>query len=223
MIDSSMILKATFEKIIESINIGIFDLLHTGVALFCDKGFFIYCNKSFLKMYNLPESVIGKHITDYFLTGERGVMSSIRTRKMVICSSQTKNNVWGVSFRYPIQDEQGQLRGVVVESIPSNLDKDKLLALLDTVRNLEMKSYSFSEQKEAHKNSGLYTFEAIALLGAAFRVQPGTDSRMRGIGHREGAGGAVSAYGQPALGSAFRHCELCRTAAGTDGIGTVRL
>ena len=109
MIDSSMILKATFEKIIESINIGIFDLLHTGVALFCDKGFFIYCNKSFLKMYNLPESVIGKHITDYFLTGERGVMSSIRTRKMVICSSQTKNNVWGVSFRYPIQDEQGQL------------------------------------------------------------------------------------------------------------------
>ena len=112
-------------------------------------------------MYNLPESVIGKHITDYFLTGERGVMSSIRTRKMVICSSQTKNNVWGVSFRYPIQDEQGQLRGVVVESIPSNLDKDKLLALLDTVRNLEMKSYSFSEQKEAHKNSGLYTFEAI--------------------------------------------------------------
>ena len=111
MIDSSMILKATFEKIIESINIGIFDLLHTGVALFCDKGFFIYCNKSFLKMYNLPESVIGKHITDYFLTGERGVMSSIRTRKMVICSSQTKNNVWGVSFRYPIQDEQGQLRG----------------------------------------------------------------------------------------------------------------
>ena len=158
MIDSSMILKATFEKIIESINIGIFDLLHTGVALFCDKGFFIYCNKSFLKMYNLPESVIGKHITDYFLTGERGVMSSIRTRKMVICSSQTKNNVWGVSFRYPIQDEQGQLRGVVVESIPSNLDKDKLLALLDTVRNLEMKSYSFSEQKEAHKNSGLYTF-----------------------------------------------------------------
>ena len=186
MIDSSMILKATFEKIIESINIGIFDLLHTGVALFCDKGFFIYCNKSFLKMYNLPESVIGKHITDYFLTGERGVMSSIRTRKMVICSSQTKNNVWGVSFRYPIQDEQGQLRGVVVESIPSNLDKDKLLALLDTVRNLEMKSYSFS-------------------------------------GHREGAGGAGSAYGQPALGSAFRHCELCRTAAGTDGIGTVRL
>ena len=177
MIDSSMILKATFEKIIESINIGIFDLLHTGVALFCDKGFFIYCNKSFLKMYNLPESVIGKHITDYFLTGERGVMSSIRTRKMVICSSQTKNNVWGVSFRYPIQDEQGQLRGVVVESIPSNLDKDKLLALLDTVRNLEMKSYSFSEQKEAHKNSGLYTFEAI--VGEAPCIE-----NMRCLGRR---------------------------------------
>ena len=72
MIDlSSMILKATFEKIIESINIGIFDLLHTGVALFATKGFFIYCNKSFLKCITFLESVIGKHITDYFLTGER--------------------------------------------------------------------------------------------------------------------------------------------------------
>ena len=99
MIDSSMILKATFEKIIESINIGIFDLLHTGVALFCDKGFFIYCNKSFLKMYNLPESVIGKHITDYFLTGERGVMSSIRTRKMVICS---RISCWPCWIRFAI-------------------------------------------------------------------------------------------------------------------------
>ena len=37
MIDSSMILKATFEKIIESINIGIFDLLHTGVLSFATK------------------------------------------------------------------------------------------------------------------------------------------------------------------------------------------
>ena len=67
MIDSSMILKATFEKIIESINIGIFDLRIQVLLSFATKGFFIYCNKSFLKMYNLPESVIGKHITDYFL------------------------------------------------------------------------------------------------------------------------------------------------------------
>ena len=49
MIDSSMILKATFEKIIESINIGIFDLLHTGVALFCDKGFFTLLQQIFSK------------------------------------------------------------------------------------------------------------------------------------------------------------------------------
>lgn len=233
MIDSSMILKATFEKIIESINIGIFDLLHTGVALFCDKGFFIYCNKSFLKMYNLPESVIGKHITDYFLTGERGVMSSIRTRKMVICSSQTKNNVWGVSFRYPIQDEQGQLRGVVVESIPSNLDKDKLLALLDTVRNLEMKSYSFSEQKEAHKNSGLYTFEAI--VGEAPCIE-----NMRCLGRRFafsqepilvcGESGTGKELVAQALHMASQRSDrpfvtvnCAGTAAGTDGIGTVRL
>lgn len=160
MLDSSRLSKTTFEKVVENINIGIFDLLHTGVALFSDKGYFLYCNNAFLKMFNLPDEVLGKHITDYFLTGEQGVMSSIRTGKMVICASQTTTNAYGISFRYPILDENGQLRGVVVESIPANIGKDKLLALLDTVRNLEMKSYS-PEQKEANKSAGPYTFESI--------------------------------------------------------------
>lgn len=166
MIETPLMPETTFEKLIESIHIGIFDLLHTGVALFSDRGYFLYCNKSFLKMFNLPQEVTGKHITDYFLTGEQGVMSSIRSRRMVICSSQTTGNVWGVSFRYPIMDEQGQLRGIVVESIPTHIGKDKLLALLDTVRSLEMKSCP-ADQKEVGKSRALYTFESIVGESAA--------------------------------------------------------
>lgn len=166
MIESPVMSETTFEKLVESIHVGIFDLLHTGVALFSDQGYFLYCNKSFLKMFNLPADITGKHITDYFLTGEQGVMSSIRSRRMVICSSQTTGNVWGVSFRYPIQDEQGQLRGIVVESIPTHIGKDKLLALLDTVRNLEMRSYS-SDPRDVGKSGALYTFESIVGESAA--------------------------------------------------------
>lgn len=127
-------------------------------------------------MFNLPEEVLGKHINEYFLTGEQGVMSSIRTGKMVICSSQTTTNAYGISFRYPILDESGQLRGVVVESIPANIGKDKLLALLETVRNLEMKSYS-PEQKETNKSPAPYTFESI--IGESSPIE-----QMRCLGRR---------------------------------------
>lgn len=154
------IINASFERIVESFTLGVFDLLHTGVAFFCEKGYFVYCNNSFLQMYSLPESVIGKHITEYFLTGEQGVMSSIRTRKMVICLSQTTHNVYGVSFRYPIYDYNNIFRGVIVESIPMNLGKEKLVALFESVRSLEMKSYS-PEMKDEGDKSGLHSFESL--------------------------------------------------------------
>ncbi len=161
MSDSPVLFDTTFEKIVESINMGIFDLLHTGIALISDKGVFIYCNKAFLTMFKLPEDIPGKRIADYFLTEEHDMLSSIQTKKMVICSSQTTTNVCGISFRYPIHDSKGQLRGIVVESIPVNtIGKDKLLALLEKVRNLDMKSYS-ADHKETNKNNDLCTFECI--------------------------------------------------------------
>ncbi len=150
----------SFEKIAESVNVGIFDLLHTGIALMSATGNFLYCNKAFLEMFNLPKDVIGQHITEYFLTGEQGVMSSIRTRKMVVCSSLTTTNAQGISFRYPLMDRSGKLRGVIVESIPTSIGKDKLLALLETVRNLEVASNYF-EQREIKKVGMFHTFSSI--------------------------------------------------------------
>ena len=108
----------SFEKIAESVNVGIFDLLHTGIALMSATGNFLYCNKAFLEMFNLPKDVIGQHITEYFLTGEQGVMSSIRTRKMVVCSSLTTTNAQGISFRYPLMDRSGKLRGALHMASP---------------------------------------------------------------------------------------------------------
>ena len=166
----------SFEKIAESASVGIFDLLHTGIALMSETGNFLYCNKAFLEMFNLPNDLIGQHITDYFLTGERGVMSSIRTREMVVCSSLTTTNAQGISFRYPLMDRNGNLRGVIVESIPTSIGKDKLEALLETVRNLEVASNYF-EQKEIKKIGMFHTFSSI--VGESSAIE-----RMKQLGQR---------------------------------------
>jgi transcriptional regulator with PAS, ATPase and Fis domain len=176
MADSRVLFEESFEKIAESLKTDIFELLHTGIALMSAKGYFLYCNKAFLEMYNLPTDVLGKHITDYFITGERGVMSTIRTRKSVVCSSLTKTNAQGISFRYPIQNAKGHLCGVVVESIPTCIGKDQLLALLDTVRNLEQQS-NYYEQKEVKKVGMLYTFQSIIGESPAVEI-------MRCLGRR---------------------------------------
>ena len=37
-------------------------------------GAFLYCNQAFLSMFNLPSDIRGKHVTDFFLTAEQGVI-----------------------------------------------------------------------------------------------------------------------------------------------------
>ena len=78
---------------------------------------------------------------------------------MVVCSSLTTTNAQGISFRYPLMDRSGKLRGVIVESIPTSIGKDKLLALLETVRNLEVASNYF-EQREIKKSGCSTRFQA---------------------------------------------------------------
>ena len=147
-------------ELAESSYAEVFELLHTGIAILSRQGEFLYANKAFLEMFNLPADIRGRYPTDFFLTAEQGAMATIRTRKMTICSSVTKDNAQGVSFRYPLLDAKGGLLGVIIESIPTSIDKDKLLTLLDTVRNLEEKADYF-ERKSQKKSGMLHTFESI--------------------------------------------------------------
>ena len=111
-------------------------------------------------MYNLPPDIVGKHVSELFLTAEQGVMTAIRTRKLTLCSSVTKDNAQGVSFRYPVLDANGELVGVTIESVSPNISKDKLLSLLEMVRNLEMQAHYY-ERKTQKKHGMLHTFESI--------------------------------------------------------------
>lgn len=148
------------EKLAESPYSRVFELLHTGIAILSADGTFLYCNKALLEMFNLPEDIRGKHVSDFFLTAEQGVMETIRTRKPTFCSSVTNTNAQGISFRYPLVDDKGELHGVILESISSRIGKKKLMPLLEAVHDLEEKSNYF-EQKVSKKPGSLYTFESI--------------------------------------------------------------
>ena len=111
-------------------------------------------------MFGFSNDVIGKNVTEIFVTGEHGVMSVIRTQQPVISSSLTINNEKGISFRYPVKDDSGKLRGVVIESIPVSLGRDKLQMLMDTLHNLEKVAQHF-EQSRSKQVGRLFTFADI--------------------------------------------------------------
>lgn len=148
-------------QLASSVDTHVFEMLHTGIALLSKEGNFLYVNKAFMQMFSLTDEIIGGHVSEFFLTSEQGVMNTIRTRKTTICSSVTKNKkAQGVSFRYPLLDEKGRLVGVIIESISTSICKNKLLNLLETVRDLEEKADYF-ERKTLEKKGMLYTFDSI--------------------------------------------------------------
>lgn len=154
----------------------VFELLHTGIAVMSASGHFLYCNEAFLKMFSLPADVRGKHVSEFFITGEAGVMTTIRTRKPTFCTSLTTGNEQGISFRYPLLDEHGELQGVIIESIPPSIGKERIAKLLETVKSLEEQSNYF-ERKSLRPASHLYTFDSI--LGQSESIE-----RLKRLGER---------------------------------------
>lgn len=138
----------------------VLELLHTGIAIMSATGTFLYCNRAFLDMFNLPADIRDKHVSDFFLTGEQGVMTTIRTRKPTFCTSLTTTNEQGISFRYPLLDGKGNLLGVIIESISPSIGQERMRKLVDTIHDLEEKSNYF-EQKVRKKTGSLYTFDSI--------------------------------------------------------------
>ena len=151
---------SALESLAESAYADVFELLHTGIAVMSATGAVLYCNQAFLSMFNLPSDIRGKHVTDFFLTAEQGVMTTIRTRKPTFCSSLTTTDAQGISFRYPLLDDKGKLYGVIIESISPSIGPERMQKFLDTIHDLEEKSNYF-EQKVRKKPGSLYTFESI--------------------------------------------------------------
>ena len=128
-------------------------------------------------MLGLPDDIRGQHVSDFFLTAEQGVMRAIRTRKITINSSITRDNAQGVSFRYPVLDANNNLLGIIIESISTRLGKDALLSLQETIRHLEEKTHYL--EGKSHKKPGLlYTFENIIGESAVMETMKKRGSRF---------------------------------------------
>ncbi len=137
MQDSPIICDADVATFVEAAKADPFcNFLPVGLALFSVDGRFVCCNKSYRDIFHLPDDVAGHHVSDHFKTGYRGVMESLRTREMVVCPSVTTSNRRGISLRYPIVSSTGDLRGVLVLSLSSQMGKDTVLALLDAAQTL---------------------------------------------------------------------------------------
>ena len=117
-------------------------------------------------MFKLGD-VIGKHITDVFVTGEQGVMNCIRQQQMIASSSLTADNEQGISFRYPVKDNSGKVRDVIIESLSMPFARDTLQSLIETVRSLEEAAQHFEQNKSRHI-SRLFTFSDIVGESPAF-------------------------------------------------------
>jgi transcriptional regulator with PAS, ATPase and Fis domain len=136
------------------------ELLHSGIAVLSARGVFLYANKAFIDMFGFTGDILGNHVSELFLTSEQGVMDAIRTREMTICSSITTDNSQGVSFRYPVLDGNGELLGVIIEAVPTNIDKEKFLSLLDAIKGLQEKA-EYLEHKMLKKHGMLHTFDSM--------------------------------------------------------------
>jgi transcriptional regulator with PAS, ATPase and Fis domain len=154
--------KIPYEQIVSSIKLGIFEWLHIAVALISENMEFLYCNKSFTKMYGLPEDVTGKRVDDYLLTDRSGMMESLKRHKVAVSLNQARSDVYGISMSYPIYDSKQNYRGVFVETVPMTAGKEMLSEFMDSMRTVELKTYSNSAaRRKEEKNSGLLTFDSI--------------------------------------------------------------
>ena len=81
--------KISYERIKSSIEVGIFDKLHMGVALISENLDIIYCNDSFARMYDLPDNVTGKKIDNLILPFRKCMLASLKQPKVVACISES--------------------------------------------------------------------------------------------------------------------------------------
>lgn len=152
MSETPVIFKNPYKSVIETMKMGVFDLLHTGVAFINAKGVFEYCNAAFLRMYALPRDVIGRNAREFFMVDTENLADHMQSQKMTITLGQSANHIFGVLFSYPVYNQFMEFCGVAIESIPNNLDAEKLGTLLESMRSLEMKTFSPRvRKKRGHK------------------------------------------------------------------------
>lgn len=168
MIDRRVSFNAPYEKILENIQIGFFDILHTGLSIIDTHGNFSYCNRAFIQMHGLPEDVIGRNVREFFPIKQENLPNGLLENKIAISLDESERKICGILFNYCLYDNQHEFCGVMIESIPCNIPRDKLGGLMENMHSLEMQSFSPSVH-EKRKPRDLNTFAGMIGESKAMR------------------------------------------------------
>lgn len=152
----------SYERIRSSIEVGIFDKLHIGVALIAEDLDIIYCNDSFARMYDLPDNATGQRIDNFILPSRKDMVDSLKQPRVVACLSQPQTDVYCIFMSYPVYDSRQLHRGAFIEVLPMASGKEAVAELMDSMRTVEMKTYAPDKKpREKGKIRDLYTFDSI--------------------------------------------------------------
>ncbi len=161
-----------------AINTDVLAPLHTGIAIFDKNTLLVFANEAYLQMYNLTgKEYIGISAKDLFVTATQGIMEVLRTGENNSCTSVTVDGLYGVTYRFPIRNEAGEVVGCMTENISVALDKTRINEIRRIINELETQGSAFSVAPSA-QTSSLATFETLVGESAAMRLLKQKGSRF---------------------------------------------
>lgn len=112
------------------INTDILNMFHIGIAIYNIDGIIIFANDRFKSMYGFGDcEIVGMGVTDFFLTGQAGIMAVLKSGKPSSIRAISKNGHYGLTYRWPLKDDSGKIIGAVSENSTVSLDIEKIDAM----------------------------------------------------------------------------------------------
>lgn len=144
------------------------DLFHVGILLISTDGIIRYANKAYVEMHGLTdEECVGKPVLEMFDTADKGCIKVLQTQEYSMGESHSCKGVRGINFRYPVYDAD-DLAGCLVETIFTDINKDKMLSLMHSFNELQQKADKY-EQVIQKMSDRLYTFDSLIGTSPRFR------------------------------------------------------
>ena len=155
------------------------DLFHVGILLISTDGIIRYANKAYVEMHGLTdEECVGKPVLDIFDTADEGCIKVLQTQEYSMGESHSCKGVRGINFRYPVYDSD-DLAGCLVETIFTDINKDKMLGLMQSFNELQRKADNY-EQVIQKMSDRLYTFDSLVGASPQFREMKDLGKRFAG-------------------------------------------
>ena len=153
------------------------DLFHVGILLISTDGIIRYMNKAYVEMHGLTnEECVGKRVIDLFDTAGEGCMKVLQTQKYSMGESHSCKGVRGINFRYPVYDSN-DLAGCLVETIFTDINKDKMLDLMQSFNELQQKADNY-EQVIRKMSDRLHTFDSLIGKSIQFKEMKAQGKRF---------------------------------------------